>query len=71
MRTPGLTAPHAWLVTRRFIEPRPALNSFYKRVRQRPSWNQAFGPALSGLTGPKLFFPALAKAWVANITGWY
>ncbi|GAB4813825.1 hypothetical protein N2152v2_000871 [Parachlorella kessleri] len=55
----------------RFIEPRPALNSFYKRVRQRPSWNQAFGSALSGLTGPKLFFPALAKAWVANLTGWY
>ncbi|GAB4813826.1 hypothetical protein N2152v2_000872 [Parachlorella kessleri] len=55
----------------KFIEPRPTVNSYYKRVQQRPSWNQAFGPALSGSTAAKLFLPALAKAWWANLTGRY
>ncbi|GAB4813824.1 hypothetical protein N2152v2_000870 [Parachlorella kessleri] len=55
----------------KFIEPRPALNSYYKRVQQRPSWNKVFGPALSGFTAARLFLPALAKAWWANLTGRY
>ena len=59
------------VATCRFIEPRPAINSYYKRVQQRPSWAQAFGPALSGTTAAKLFLPALAKAWWANLTGRY
>lgn len=53
---------HMGKLQSRYIEPRPALLSFTRRVQQRPSWGQAFGPALSGLTTLRLMLPALIKA---------
>lgn len=55
----------------RYIEPRPAVQSYYGRVQARPSWKTAFGPALSSLGAAKLLAPALAKAWWAGLTGKY
>ncbi|PRW34083.1 TCHQD class glutathione S-transferase [Chlorella sorokiniana] len=55
----------------RYIEPRPAVLSYYQRIQQRPSWRQVFAPSLSGLTAARLVLPALIKAWWAGLTGRY
>jgi len=53
----------------KWISPRPAVQGYYQRIMQRPSWGPVFGPALSGATAARLVLPALIKAWWAGLTG--
>jgi hypothetical protein len=41
------------------------------RMKERPSFQAAFGPAGSKLTLASALVPALLKAQLASITGWY
>lgn len=47
----------------RYIEPRRFLSIYCERVKERPSWKKAFGPALGPSGAIKLILPALGKAW--------
>jgi hypothetical protein len=40
-------------------------------MKERPSFQAAFGPAGSKLTLASALLPALLKAQLASITGWY
>lgn len=57
--------------TSRFLGPRPAVSAYYRRAKERPSFEPAFGAASSKLTLARLLVPALLRAQFAALTGWY
>lgn len=57
--------------TRQLLEPRPKVSDYWTRMKARPSYQQVFGPALSGKTAACQILPGLAKAFWGNLTGGY
>lgn len=55
----------------RYIEPRRFLSIYLERIKQRPSWNKAFGPALGGSGALRHVVPAIGKAWWRTKLNWY
>mmetsp|Transcript_13619 Transcript_13619/g.23946 ORF Transcript_13619/g.23946 Transcript_13619/m.23946 type:complete len:293 (+) Transcript_13619:126-1004(+) len=49
------------------IAPRPALNAYMRRVRERPSWNAAFGVASSTWGKVSGFVPSLVKVKIGTL----
>lgn len=57
--------------TKLMLEPRPKLSTYYKEIKTRPSFPIVFGPAISTWGQVSNIVPALFKAKLANLTGWY
>eukprot|EP00879_Flechtneria_rotunda_P013342 GHRR01013932.1.p1 GENE.GHRR01013932.1~~GHRR01013932.1.p1 ORF type:complete len:174 (+),score=85.15 GHRR01013932.1:450-971(+) len=57
--------------TGEYLKPRPNVSNYYDRMKARPSFQKVFGPAQSKLTAARCILPALVKAQLASITGWY
>jgi glutathione S-transferase len=54
-----------------YLDPRPHVSNYYNRMKQRPSFQEVFGPASSKLTLAKTILPALLKVQLATLTGRY
>ncbi|WIA34352.1 hypothetical protein OEZ86_012689 [Tetradesmus obliquus] len=57
--------------TGEYLKPRPHVSEYYNRMKERPSFKAAFGAASSKLTLASAIVPALLKAQLAWLTGWY
>eukprot|EP00882_Tetradesmus_deserticola_P006755 GHRQ01007110.1.p2 GENE.GHRQ01007110.1~~GHRQ01007110.1.p2 ORF type:complete len:144 (+),score=70.89 GHRQ01007110.1:993-1424(+) len=57
--------------TGEYLKPRPNVSNYYNRMKERPSFKAAFGAAGSPLTAAGALGPALLKAQLASLTGWY
>jgi glutathione S-transferase len=57
--------------TAALLAPRPALSAYWDRIKARPSFATAFGPAQSGATAACAILPGVLRAAWGGLTGRY